>query len=95
MVADRVRGELAFHSVHLDPYGVTTRVEQFQILAERLPNGANVVLGDFNLAPRPVDGIYGASPSRFTSAGERRAFAELLAGRALADATAATHPSSR
>jgi hypothetical protein len=85
-------GELAIHSVHLDPDGVATRVEQLQILAERLPTGDNVVLGDFNLAPRPVDGIYGTSPSRFTSAGERRAFAELLAGRALADATAGDPP---
>ena len=84
--------ELAIHSVHLDPYGVAARVEQLQILAERLPTGENVVLGDFNLAPRPVDGIYGASPSRFTAAGERRAFAELLAGRALADATAGDPP---
>jgi hypothetical protein len=85
-------GELAIHSVHLDPYGVATRVKQLQILAERLPTGDNVVLGDFNLAPRPVDGIYGASPSGFTAAGERRAFAELLAGRALADATAGDLP---
>jgi hypothetical protein len=85
-------GELAIHSVHLDPYGVATRVEQLQILAERLPAGDNVVLGDFNLAPRPVDGIYGTSPSGFTAAGERRAFAELLAGRALADATAGDPP---
>ena len=76
-------GELAIHSVHLDPNRVATRVGQLRILAERLPTGDNVVLGDFNLAPRPVDGIYGASPSRFTAAGERRAFAELLAGRAL------------
>jgi hypothetical protein len=77
-------GGLAIHSVHLDPYGVAAPVEQLQILAERLPIGDNVVLGDFNLAPRPVDGIYGTSPSRFTSARERRAFAELLAARELA-----------
>jgi hypothetical protein len=85
-------GELAIHSVHLDPIRVATRVEQLQILTERLPTGDNVVLGDFNLAPRPVDGIYGASPSRFTAARERRAFAELLAGRALTDATAGDPP---
>jgi hypothetical protein len=47
-------GELAIHSVHLDPYGVATRVEQLQILAERLPTGANVVLGE--LQPRPASG---------------------------------------
>jgi hypothetical protein len=85
-------GELAIHSVHLDPIRGATRVEQLQLLAERLPTRDNVVLGDFNLAPRPVDGIYGGSPSGFTAAGERRAFAELLAGRALADATAGDPP---
>lgn len=85
-------GELAIHSVHLDPNRVATRIEQLQTLAERLPDDDNIVLGDFNLAPRPVDGIYGTSPSRFTSARERRAFAELLARRALTDATASDPP---
>ncbi len=85
-------GDLAIHSVHLDPYGVARRVEQLRILAERLPADDNVVLGDFNLAPRPVDGMYGTSPSRFTSARERRAFAELLTARELVDATAGDPP---
>jgi hypothetical protein len=85
-------GDLAMHCVHLDPYVAARRVEQLQILAERLPSGDNVVLGDFNLAPRVVDGVYGTSPSRFTSPGERRAFAELLAARRLADATAGDPP---
>jgi hypothetical protein len=85
-------GDLAIHSVHLDPYSAARRVAQLQILAERLPTADNVVLGDFNLAPRSVDGIYGTSPSRFTSGGERRAFAELLAAHGLADATASDPP---
>ena len=85
-------GGLAIHSVHLDPSRAARRVQQLQILAARLPTGDNVVLGDFNLAPRLVDGIYGTSPSRFTSAGERRAFAELLATRELADTMACDPP---
>ena len=44
--------DLAIHSVHLNPYSAARRVAQLQILAERLPTGYNVVLGDFNLAPR-------------------------------------------
>ena len=52
MVADCVRSDLAIHSVHLNPYSAARRVAQLQILAERLPTGYNVVLGDFNLAPR-------------------------------------------
>jgi hypothetical protein len=85
-------GGLAIHSVYLDPSRATRRVQQLQILVGGLPTGDNVVLGDFNLAPRLVDGIYGTSPSRFTSAGERRAFAELLAAHRLADATASDPP---
>jgi Methyltransferase domain len=85
-------GDLAIHSVHLDPSSATRRVDQLEMLAERLPTGDNVVLGDFNLAPRLVDGMYGTSPSRFTSARERRAFAKLLAERRLADAAAGDPP---
>jgi hypothetical protein len=85
-------GDRAFHSVHLDPYSAAKRIEQLQTLAERLPTGNNVVVGDFNLAPRLVDGIYGTSPSRFTSVGERRAFAEVLTAHGLADATSADPP---
>ena len=44
--------DLAIDSVHLNPYSAARRVAQLQILAERLPTGYNVVLGDFNLAPR-------------------------------------------
>ena len=85
-------GDLAVHSVHLDPYRAARRIEQLQTLAERLPIGDNVVLGDFNLAPRSVDGVYGPSPSGFTSAGERCAFAEVLAAHHLTDATAGDPP---
>ena len=54
---DRPRGvvadcDLAIHSVHLNPYSAARRVAQLQILAERLPTGYNVVVGDFNLARR-------------------------------------------
>ena len=44
--------DLAIDSVHLNPYSAARRVAQLQILAERLLTGYNVVLGDFNLAPR-------------------------------------------
>ena len=87
--------DLAIHSVHLDSSSSARRVQQLQILAEQLPTGGNMVLGDFNLAPRLIDGNYGASPSRFTSVRERRAFAEVLATHGLADATAGDPPSSR
>jgi hypothetical protein len=85
-------GALAIHSVHLDPYSAARRVEQLEVLGDQLPAGDNVVIGDFNLAPRSVDGMYGTLPSRFTSARERRAFGELLAARELADATAGDSP---
>jgi endonuclease/exonuclease/phosphatase (EEP) superfamily protein YafD len=85
-------GELVIHSVHLDPYSAAMRVEQLRTLAEQLPVGPNLVLGDFNLAPRSVDGMYGTSVSEFTTARERHAFAELLKDRGLRDATARDQP---
>ena len=40
-----------------------------QIEAELLRDGigAGIVIGDFNLAARPQDGIFGSIPSKFTS----------------------------
>jgi hypothetical protein len=84
--------ELVIHSVHLDPYSGAMRVEQLRTLTEQLPASPNLVLGDFNLAPRPVDGVYGTSVSEFTTARERHAFAELLEDRGLVDATAHDRP---
>ena len=51
------------------------------------PGVPHVVLGDFNLAPTPGDGLYGGDPSRWTSQREREALRSLLAAGGLIDAT--------
>jgi hypothetical protein len=84
--------ERLIHSLHLDPYSGAMRVEQLQTLAEQLPVGPNLVLGDFNLASRSVDGMYGTSVSEFTTTRERHALAELLEDRCLLDAMASDRP---
>lgn len=51
-----------------------------------------LVCGDFNLAPRPVDGLNNGRPSTFNSATDRVPLAELIAGAGLIDATASDPP---
>jgi Methyltransferase domain/Endonuclease/Exonuclease/phosphatase family len=48
--------------------------------------------GDFNLAPRLVDGLNNGRPSTFNSATDRAPLAELLADAGLVDATASDPP---
>jgi exonuclease III len=48
--------------------------------------------GDFNLAPRPVDGLNNGRPSTFNSATDRAPLAALLADAGLVDATATDPP---
>jgi endonuclease/exonuclease/phosphatase family metal-dependent hydrolase len=76
------------HSVHLDPYASSARAAQLQVLTASLDAAArHVILGDFNLAPRPADGRYGEVASTFTSAAERAAFRALLDRHRLRDST--------
>jgi hypothetical protein len=76
------------HSVHLDPYTSAARATQLRALTETLdPAARHVIVGDFNLAPRPADGRYGEIASRFTSAAERAAFRALLERHGLRDST--------
>ena len=49
--------------------------------------GPTLIVGDFKLAPRLEDGVFGTSPSKFTGAGERKAFRALLTAGVLFDAT--------
>jgi hypothetical protein len=50
-----------------------------------------VIVGDFNLAPRSEDGLFGANPSTFTTVGERTALTVLLNTGNLFDATCPTN----
>jgi exonuclease III len=79
------------HSVHLDPDSSKRRREQITEISEQArPEGRlPIVLGDFNLAPRPEDGIYGDQVSKWNTKVEREAFSNLLASNHLVDSTAA------
>ena len=83
-------GALAVHNVYLSPYSSKERREMLvQIAAEvgRAGRHADIVVGDFNLAPRPADGRVGDGVSNVTRLGERKAFATLLKSGSLYDST--------
>jgi hypothetical protein len=86
-------GAFALHSGHLDPYASAARVQQLNTLtADLAADRLNIALGDFNLAPRPLDGRFGNQFSTFTSVRERNAFARLLDSHGLLDSTATADP---
>lgn len=55
----------------------TERQHFFERLTEK-PAEGRLIVGDFNMAPRPEDGRYGDSESAWTGARERKAFGALL-----------------
>jgi exonuclease III len=81
---------LSVHNVYLSPYSSAARSAMLDDLASALTGtdtGAALVAGDFNLAPRNEDGLFGDQPSTFTKAAERRAFENLLKSVRLLDFT--------
>ncbi len=88
-------GWLAVYNTYLDCGSTTSRRRQLcrfqEIIAAE--NGRPILsCGDFNLAPRPVDGLNNGRPSNFNSATDRKPFADLLIYGGLVDATAAEPP---
>src|SRR5512134_3472277 len=57
-----------------------------QAIRER-PERPHVIVGDFNLAPTPADGLYGGNPSPWTSKREREALDALIIAGRLVDST--------
>src|SRR5262249_16599144 len=51
-----------------------------------------ITCADFNLPPRPLDGLNNGQPSTFNHATDRRPFGELLANAGLTDSTAIESP---
>ena len=83
-------GALAVHNVYLSPYSSKERREMLVQIASdvgRAERHADMVVGDFNLAPRPADGHFGGKASNVTKLGEREAFATLLKSGSLYDST--------
>ncbi len=88
-------GWLAIYNIYLDCRSTSARAAQLVKLRESAANEHGrplLVCGDFNLAPRPVDGIRGDDFSTFNTATDRTALAALLAEAGLVDLTATDPP---
>lgn len=91
--AQRVECEwLVLINTYLDAYEQRNRATQLVQLDEAIAaaNGRPAAaIGDFNLAPRPIDGLNGEEPSAFNSDVDRAPFAALQIRHRLVDTTAA------
>ncbi|MFD3553871.1 methyltransferase domain-containing protein [Streptomyces goshikiensis] len=89
--AQRVElGWLTVLQVHLDAYTSGARTAQLgELAAMAAAEGGRPLLicGDFNLAPRPQDGLYDGEVSGFTADTERKALQHLLRSAWLVDTT--------
>lgn len=89
--AQRVElGWLTVLQVHLDAYTSGARTAQLgELAAMASAEGGRPLLicGDFNLAPRPQDGLYDGEVSGFTADTERKALQHLLQSAWLVDTT--------
>jgi endonuclease/exonuclease/phosphatase family metal-dependent hydrolase len=74
-------GQILFHNVYLNAYKPAIRAEQLREIARgilALPSRSHVLMGDFNLAPEPMDGLFGGKPSHFNTRTDRVPFFDLL-----------------
>jgi len=81
-------GYLAVYNCYFDAYKQTIRARQLENLRSIVggsPESSVLIVGDFNLAPNPEDGIFGESPSTFNSQVDRRPFEELISDAKLVD----------
>jgi exonuclease III len=82
-------------NVYLDAYAAASRSAQLTELISIIAaeDGRPVILaGDFNLAPRPIDGLTNGRPSTFNNTTDRIPFRRLTDTAGLADATADVPP---
>ncbi|MER5532551.1 methyltransferase domain-containing protein [Streptomyces mirabilis] len=86
---------LAVYQVHLNAYTAASRTAQLAELNE-LAAAENdrplLICGDFNLAPRPEDGLFGEEISPFTTETERGHLRSLIQAAGLTDTTADQPP---
>ncbi|MFD8263596.1 endonuclease/exonuclease/phosphatase family protein [Streptomyces griseoluteus] len=86
---------LVILQVHLDAYAGASRAAQLAELAAMATAEKGrplLVCGDFNLAPRPADGLFGEETSTFTTEAERQALQQLTRAASLVDTTADEPP---
>lgn len=83
-------GYILAYNVYLSPYATDERLAQLNFLRQLLQRADDrpiIVMGDFNLAPCPSDGMFGEQVSSWTKPSERQEFALLLSSSRLVDAT--------
>jgi SAM-dependent methyltransferase len=88
-------GYAVVYNVYLSAYSQAERASQLRTLAPLLANEGDrpcAVVGDFNLAPAPADGLRDGAPSDFNSYIDRGPFTEMLNSAKLVDATASSPP---
>jgi len=74
-------GYLVIYNVYLDAYHQTTRASQLRQIRQGVIDEKDrpvLIVGDFNLAPNPIDGLFGAQESIFNSEVDREPFRQLL-----------------
>ncbi len=86
---------LVVYNTYLDCASTTARSSQLNRLRKIITSEHGrpaVACGDFNIAPRPADGLNSGRPSTFNSATDRVPLTELMAEAGLVDATATRPP---
>ncbi|MEO7193312.1 MAG: methyltransferase domain-containing protein [Pseudonocardiaceae bacterium] len=86
---------LVVYNTYLDCRSANSRHHQLRRFQEiiAVENGRPALAcGDFNLAPRPIDGLNNGRPSNFNGSIDRKPFTELLVASGLVDATATEAP---
>lgn len=79
------------HNVYLSAYSSSKRAAELAELHNEVMKNENsplLIVGDFNLAPRPEDGLVGDKISSWTSVNERNVLNDLLSCQGLIDMTA-------
>ncbi len=82
--------DFEIHNVYLSAYSSKERIAFLRELDKQISKDkklTNFIIGDFNLAPTPEDGLFGEEISDFTKKGERVAFQSLLSKNKLLDMT--------
>lgn len=83
-------GHVRVENIYLDAYSQARRADQLRFILRTLRHEhaeSVMIVGDFNIAPAPHDGLSGDRPSDFNSDVDRAALNELLTGLGLKDMT--------
>jgi 2-polyprenyl-3-methyl-5-hydroxy-6-metoxy-1,4-benzoquinol methylase len=93
---ENVLGWLSVHNIYLSPRSQSIRAGQLDTITRHLRRRGGspaVVLGDFNIAPRAEDGLYGEQVSHFNGVRDRSALNRFLTAAHLTDLGARIDPS--